>query len=121
MREDPQDVIWMNRIVGRVMGVLFVMLGVLFFVVGAHLALYGPHDMDSLSGRGVIYGPLMAYLGACSIFANPKSDESVSSRTPRALLRRSWPFLAGGLAFETVVLTAWAVYCHQHGLASVWM
>jgi hypothetical protein len=121
MATDPQDYIWMNRIAGRVMGVLSVMFGALFFLVGAHIALYGPHDMDSLSGRGVVFGPLVIYFGVGAFFANPKSDKSIGSRTPGALLRRFWPFLAGGLVFEAVVLTAWTIYLHQHGFTNVWI
>jgi hypothetical protein len=45
-RIDPRENAWMNRVVGRAMSALWLMIGGLIFAVGAQVALHGaPHDL----------------------------------------------------------------------------
>jgi hypothetical protein len=118
---DPQETAWMNRVVVRVMSVLWLMLGSVIFAVGAHVALGGDqHDLKGLINKGIFLGPLTVYFAIYGIFTNSSNHVSQPSRTPGRLLRKHWLLFVGCLVFEAVVLTAWTMYLHQHGFPDVW-
>jgi hypothetical protein len=123
VQDDPQETAWMNRVVGRVMSVLWLMLGSLIFAVGAHVALGGdPHNLKGLINKGIVLGPLAVYFAIYGIFASSRGDDgSMPSRTPGDLLRKHWLLFAGCFVFESVVLGAWTMYLHQHGFPYVWI
>jgi hypothetical protein len=120
-QNDPQEMAWMNRIVLRVMSVLWLMLGSLIFAVGAHVALGDdPRDLKSLINKGIVLGPVAVYFAIYGIFTNSSNDVPNPSRTLGHLLRRHWLLFAGCLVFDAIVLAAWTMYLHQHGFPNVW-